>query len=112
PDGYFEVISGSEIKSMFLEVDQGTEALRIWQKKIDGYLKLAVTGEFQKLFGQPQFKVIVIANSERRADSIRNLVAKHTHKIFRFASFQTINHEGFWSAIWRKPLGDERQPLL
>jgi hypothetical protein len=112
PDGYFELEHQSVMKALFLEVDLGTEALRIWQKKIESYLKLAVTGEFQKRFGQGQFKVLVIASSERRAESIRKLAAKLTDKIFRFTSFETINREGFWSAIWQRPVGDQRESLL
>lgn len=112
PDGYFELQHGSVIKPLFLEVDMGTEALRIWQKKIDGYLRFAVSGEFNKLFGLAQFKVLVIAHSERRAESIRKVAAKFTDKIFRFTSFQTIKSEGFWSAIWRKPAGDQKEFLL
>jgi hypothetical protein len=112
PDGYFELQHESVIKALFLEVDMGTEVLRIWQKKIEGYLKFAVAGEFKKLFGLPQFKVIVIAHSERRAESIRKLAAKFTDKIFRFTSFQTINSEGFWSAIWKKPVGDLKESLV
>ena len=112
PDGYFELQHGSVVKALFLEVDMGTEALRIWQKKIEGYLKFAVAGEFGKLFGLPQFKVIVIAHSERRAESIRSVAAKFTDKIFRFTSFQTIKSEGFWSPIWKKPAGDQKESLV
>jgi hypothetical protein len=112
PDGYLELRHDSAIKSLFLEVDLGTEALRIWQKKVEGYVKLAVSGEFQKLFRQPQFRVIVVASSERRIENIRKVAAKLTDKIFRFASFEIINREGFWSPIWQKPVGDQKQSLL
>ncbi len=112
PDGYFELQHESLIKALFLEVDMGTEAVRIWQKKIEGYLKFAVAGEFKKLFALPQFKVIVIAPSERRAESIGKLTARFTDKIFRFTSFPTIKGEGFWSAIWKKPIGDQKEPLV
>lgn len=112
PDGYFELEHQLVIKPLFLEIDMGTEALRIWQKKIDAYLKFAVTGEFNKIFGLAQFKVIVIAHSDRRAESIRKVAAKFTDKIFRFTSFEIIKSEGFWSAIWRKPAGDQKESLL
>jgi protein involved in plasmid replication-relaxation len=76
PDGYFDLRHESVIKALFLEVDMGTEALRIWQKKIEGYLRFAVSGEFGKLFGLAQFKVIIIAPSERRTEGIRRVAAK------------------------------------
>src|SRR5262249_13009282 len=103
PDGYFELQQQSAIKSFFIEVDLGSEALRIWQKKIEGYLKLASSAEFSRIFAQNRFKVCVIAHSERRAENIRRLIAKFTDKIFRFTSFEFINRQGVWSAIWRKP---------
>lgn len=112
PDGYFELRHESATKALFLEVDMGTEALRVWQKKVEAYLRLAVSGEFNKLFGLAQFKVLVIANSERRAESIRRVAAKQTDKIFRFASFEIINREGFWSVVWNKPVGDQKEHLL
>ncbi len=112
PDGYFEVKHNSDVRSLFLEVDLGTEALRIWHKKIESYLRLAVSGEFQKLFGQPRFRVIVIASSEKRADTIRNVCTKFTDKIFRFTSLESIKRESFWSPIWLKPVGNQREALL
>src|SRR5262249_42183291 len=112
PDGYFELRSPSAIKSFFLEVDMGTEALRIWQKKIESYLKFAGSGDFGRIFGQNQFKVLVVAHSERRAENIRRLTAKFTDKIFRFSSFEIINRQGFWSHVWRKPGGDQPESLL
>jgi hypothetical protein len=112
PDGYFEIRRDSVVRPVFLEVDLGTEALRIWQKKVETYLRLAVSGEFSRIFGHSQFKVAVIANSERRAESIRKVAAKHTDKIFRFTSFEIINRESLWSAIWQRPVGDQRESLL
>lgn len=112
PDGYFELRHEAAIKAYFLEVDMGSEALRVWQKKIEGYLRLAVSGEFQRVFGQAQFKIAVITDSERRSESIRNVAAKFTDKIFRFTTFQTINREGFWSPVWQRPTGDQREALL
>src|SRR5262249_42892329 len=112
PDGYFELQQAATIRALFLEVDMGTEALRIWKKKIEMYLKFALAGEFKKLFGVDQFKVLIVATSERRTAGIRSVAAKSTEKIFRLTSFESINREGFWSAIWQKPVGDQRESLL
>jgi len=60
PDGYFELETGSEIRPMFVEVDLGNEALRIWRKKMQAYLQLAVSGEFARLFQQSRFRVLVL----------------------------------------------------
>lgn len=112
PDGYFEITSAGIIRPMFLEVDLGTEALSVWQQKTGYYLQLAVSGEFPKFFRQPQFRVLVVVNSERRLNNIRATIAKSTDKIFWFTTFQSINQDGLWSPVWLRPTGDQRLPLL
>ena len=112
PDGYFELTHNSQIKSLFLEVDLGTEALRVWQKKIESYLRLATSGEFKSLFGGERFKVAIVANSGRRVDSIRKVAAQSTDKIFRFTSLENTKTAGFWSPIWNKPTGERPEALL
>jgi hypothetical protein len=112
PDGYFEIESSAQVRPMFLEVDLGTEALPVWQKKTQLYLQLALSGEFTKIIGQSQFRVLAIANTERRMQNIRSTVAKSTDKIFWFTSQETIQRDGFWSAVWLRPQGDQRQSLL
>jgi hypothetical protein len=112
PDAYFELSSAQTTRAMFLEVDLGTEALSVWQQKTAYYLQLALTGEFAKRFRQPQFLVLVVANSERRAAHIRAAVSKSTDKIFRFTTLDNINREGLWSPVWLKPTGDQRHSLF
>jgi hypothetical protein len=112
PDSYFEFQAGSALRAIFLEVDLGTEALSEWKKKTSYYLQLAVTGEFQKRFRQPQFRVLVVASSDKRLSNIRATVAKSTDKVFWFTTFDTINRDGFWSPIWLRPTGDQRHSLV
>jgi hypothetical protein len=112
PDAYLEIESGGAVRAMFLEVDRGTEALKVWQQKTAYYLQLAISGEFLKRFHQPQFLVLVVANSDRRLANIRSTVAKTTDKIFRFATQQTINRDCLASPIWLRPTGEVRQSLL
>jgi len=112
PDGYFEVATGDALRGMFLEVDLGTEALKVWQQKTTSYLQLALSGEFTRRFRQSQFRVLVVATSERRLANIRTTVAKSTDKIFWFATFEQIHREGLWSPIWLRPTGDQRHSLF
>jgi hypothetical protein len=112
PDGYFEIASGGGVHPMFLEVDLGTEALAVWRRKTASYLQLAVSGEFQKIFHQPQFRVLVITGSDRRLATIRSTVAKSTGKIFRFTTFDIIHRDSLRSPVWLRPTGDQRLPLL
>jgi len=112
PDSYFELTTNGVVRPIFLEVDLGTEALSVWQQKTASYLQLAVSGEFSKLFRQPQFRVLVVANSERRLANIRTTVLKSTDKIFWFATFDNIHRDGLWAPVWLRPSGDLRQSLL
>jgi hypothetical protein len=112
PDAYLEASSGENIRAMFLEVDMGTEALSVWQQKTACYLQLAISGAFQQRFRQSQFRVLVVANTEKRLANIRATVAKSTDKIFWFATLESINRDSVWSPVWLRPAGDQRHSLL
>lgn len=112
PDGYFELRSSAGVRACFVEVDLGTEALPVIQRKVQLYLHLATSGEFQTLFQQGQFRVLVIANSERRLQNLRAAIAKLTDKIFWLTTLDSINRERFWSSVWLRPTGDQTQSLL
>jgi Replication-relaxation len=112
PDAYFEVNTQAGIRPQFLEVDRGTEILAIWKKKIDGYLQIAVSGNFTRIFGQAQFRVLIITLSERRLQNLRTQTAKTTEKLFWFTTFDLIRKRGFWAPIWLRPVGNEPQSLL
>ena len=97
---------------MFLEVDRGTEAQAVWRQKVAYYVQLAASDEFVKRFRQPQFRVLVVASSERRRANIRATVAKTTDKVFWFTTLEIIHRDGFWSPVWLRPTGDQRHSLL
>jgi hypothetical protein len=112
PDAYFEMDSLQGIQSMFLEVDMGTEVLKIWQKKTAAYIRFAMSGDFPARFHQSRFRVLVITRSEHRLESVRKTVSELTDKIFYFTTFELIKRDGFWSPIWRRPQADQWQSLL
>ena len=112
PDGYFELERSDNVDPMFLEVDLGSETQKQWRRKVEAYLQLAISGEFQRLFDHARFRVLIVTDSERRMNTIRNTVARSTDKIFWFSTFGSINSGGFWSPVWLRPRGDEKQPLV
>ena len=112
PDGYAELATPTKTLAMFLEVDLGHESLSIWDKKVEKYWQYADSGSYTTQFNQPQFRTLVVANSERRAASLRAATAKVTEKIFWFTTLDAITSNGFWSPIWRRPTDDEHQSLL
>lgn len=111
PDGYVEFRSSSEAVALFLEVDLGTESLAIWKEKTRKYLELALSGTFFRSFGHDRFRVIVVANSERRLESLRKTIRAVTEKIFRFATLETAQTK-FFEPIWGRPNGDQPESLF
>jgi hypothetical protein len=107
PDGYVDFMTATGIIACFLEVDLGHESQTIWKGKAQHYLQLAVSGKYREQFGQDRFRVLVIANSERRLHSIQKTVAEITGKIFWFATIETVR-EGFFAPVWYRPT--ENQP--
>ncbi len=112
PDGYAEVRTPTKSVGMFLEVDLGTESRSVWQGKIRAYLTYGASGGFAREFGQPQFRTVVVVNSERRLESLRMATSSLTEKIFWFATFDRVCRDGFWSAVWKRPTGDAVSALL
>jgi Replication-relaxation len=110
PDGYVEITAGKPIVA-FLEIDLGHEGQKVWKAKIEAYLRYAVSGQFQREFHEPRFRVLVITNSDRRAESIRALGGSLTEKIFWFSTFNLINRDGFWSSVWVRPKDIQKRSL-
>jgi len=112
PDGYFQLHTAAGIRAHFLEVDLGTETRAVWEKKISTYLQFASSGEFQRAFEPPQFRVLVLTTSEKRLANIRAVILKHTDKIFYLTTFECIKSSGLWSPLWLRPKGEQRQSLI
>jgi hypothetical protein len=112
PDGYLEVLTPYKTLAAFLEVDLGHEGLSVWKTKIQNYLRYAISGTFEKRFGLPQFRVLVITDSERRMHSLRAATLSLTDKVFWFSTFHSITHDGFWSSVWLRANDERRQCLL
>ena len=112
PDGYVELETPEGVVPSFLEVDLGHERRRVWEEKVRNYLDLAVSGKFEQEFRQSRFRVLVVAQSRRRLDSIREVVVRVTQKIFWFATLDAIRREGCFAPIWLRPKGDVFVPLI
>jgi hypothetical protein len=112
PDGYAELESASGVTAFFLEVDLGHEHGPVWKKKVEHYLQFALMGTPEgKGFHRP-FRVLVLAPSERRVQSIRKLVGRLTDKVFWFASLESIRAKGLFASVWLRPRGEGRLPLI
>jgi hypothetical protein len=112
PDAYFELSTAAALYPMFMEVDLGNESLKVLEKKALQYILLATSGEYARLFQHLRFRVLIITSSDRRLESIRKVVAKHTNKIFWFSTLNVINSDGLFAPVWLRPEGQEKQSLL
>jgi Replication-relaxation len=112
PDGYVEFSTRSGIVAAFVEVDLGHEGLSIWKEKTRHYLQLALSGEYERQFGQSRFRVLVLATSERRLRSIRATVAAITQKIFWFATLESITGDKFFASVWLRPAEKSHQQFF
>jgi len=112
PDGYAEFATATGIESAFFEVDLGTEELKVWKEKARSYVSFAISGQFAKKFNQSRFRVLVLADSERRLKYIRAAVAEVTEKIFWFATLDATRGPKFYDPLWLRPTGADYQPLF
>ena len=112
PDGYVELGSSVGLATAFLEVDLGTERTAIWEQKVRKYLTLALSGEYERRFHEQRFRVLVVANSERRMHSLRRVVSSITDKIFWLSTLGLFRREGFFAPIWFRPTAIDPVPLI
>lgn len=112
PDGYFELETAQGLRQVFLEVDLGTEALLVWKSKVESYIQLAASGEFPRIFGGNQFRVLVVCSSDKRLRSLQSTIAGYTDKIFWLTTLDAIAQSSLWSPIWLRPQGTVRLTLL
>jgi hypothetical protein len=111
PDGYVEFATAAGIAACFIEVDLGHESLTVWKGKTERYLQLALSGKYREQFRHERFRVLVVANSERRLHSIRKTVATITQKIFWFATLASVGN-GFFAPVWFRPIDNQPSTLI
>jgi len=112
PDGYVEFATPTRTLAAFVEVDLSNESRSVWRGKIQSNLRYAISGSFERQFTHPQFRTLVVANSKRRLESLREATAELTDKIFWFTTFESITKDGFWSPIWQRPKDHRLQSLI
>lgn len=111
PDGYVELAAPAGPVAAFVEVDLGHESRRVWREKARKYLELAISGAYGRAFGGDRFRVLVVANSARRMESLRRAVSEETQKLFRFAT-QDAALADFFGPVWKRPTGGDPEPLI
>jgi len=111
PDGYFEITTPEGTLGSFVEVDLASEGPAIWTAKVRHYLQYAASGQFEKRFALPRFRVLVAAKDESRTQRLRQIVRTFTEKIFWFSTLGVLQRQGFWKRVWQRPANDEYRSL-
>jgi hypothetical protein len=109
PDGYFELKSQNEVIAGFVEVDLGTERRAVWTKKVESYLQLRLSGDFEREFHERTFRVLVMLDGERRLASIRNTIQGLTNKLFWLTTLGSFREHGVVDASWIRPSGQSQR---
>jgi Replication-relaxation len=112
PDGLALMATGDRQLALFIEVDCGTEPAKTWEGKLSRYLDLATSGEFWRLFGLPQFRVLVTTSGWTRCRNLAALIGRSTEKIFWLTTMNAARQQGAWADIWLRPNGRPGQVLL
>lgn len=112
PDGYAELQTTAGLDASFIEIDLGHEAGAVWREKAKRYLQLAVSGEYERQFHRPRFRVLVFVHSARKLQAIQKAIAEITEKIFWFATLDEVRIERFFAPVWLRPTGTIHQPLF
>jgi len=112
PDGIvrFRTPAGEQVGC--IEVDLGTESLRVWERKVELYLRLAISGEHSRILGGDRFRVLVLVNSKRRLEGLRAIIARSVGKLFWLTTLSEARQQKVWSHIWTRPRGANEQALL
>jgi hypothetical protein len=111
PDALGELETPRGIRACFIEADLGTETRKIIRQKVEAYFSLAISGEFERIFGQPQFRVLLVTTTERRLKHLQAVIRQKTDKLFYLTTFEDIKRSGVIGPIWLRPSGDERCSL-
>jgi hypothetical protein len=112
PDGYFEIVYRGVVHPMFLEADLGNESSMVWKRKVELYLKLGVSKEFEHMFDKTRLRVLVVVSSDRRMNALRRVIAQRTDKLFWFTTEDRMELEGLCGPIWMRPKVNELITLL
>lgn len=111
PDGLVEYELSHLGFSAFIEYDRGTEPLQRIQRKVRGYLGLAHSGRFARVFNRKFFRVLFVCDQPGRVTSIVKTSASVTNQMVWVAELSDLKQLGPLASIWRRPGADHPQSL-
>ncbi len=111
PDGYSEIRQTRVILRFFLELDRGTERGQAIRAKFDEYQQYLVSGRYEQHFSAPNFRVLFITSTERRAGLLARHASSFPGDLFWFSPADTFFRAPLLDPYWRIANSDVLQSL-
>ena len=83
-----------------------------FKNKLDDYIQFAHSGSYQKTFGVPDFRVLIIAPSDKRLNNLKKTAEEATNKHFRFTTLNKLTTDSGFGPIWLRAGHDGLYPLI
>ena len=112
PDGYAEVRQASQLGRFFIEVDRGSERGNVVPRKLAAYVEYARSGRFQTHFSAPDFRVLFIVPTMRRARRLLALTKRIPADVFAVTTAPQFFRAPLLDAHWSCPSSDLPHALL
>ena len=123
PDGWLDFRRGKEQTCFLLEVDRGTEDVKVFKEKIRSLVRFSKTA-YQEVFQTPSITIVfaTTTNSLRLQNiltwtnqTLSEMYETQEADLFRFAAIPEGELDPAWlffEPVWTVPLGDTPLPLL
>ena len=97
--------TGGEV---FVEVDLGTESLRVVERKFQNYIKFEESGGYRSAFPGCDFRILFITTTEERIESLQRIT---TSDDIWFATMEEFFNEPLNHQHWFALLGFYALPI-
>src|SRR3989338_7592912 len=120
PDAFFTLEDKDDVINFFLEADRGTMTAERFVNKLKTYWSWRSDERLKKKLRLARFRVLTVAPSERRSDSLRNAGKGGGPRgggslMFLFASetrYNTTTPKAILQTIWKSPKDDTPHSIL
>jgi hypothetical protein len=118
PDAYFKVIyPNNVVQAALVEIDMGTLTLRRFARKVQAFELALYEGLFERHFKQEHFDVLVLTQSKRRLEALRQAarraVPNDRHRNYYLGTFdEVLGPSVFGTATWCDLSGETYKGVL
>jgi hypothetical protein len=105
PDAYARFLAPDGPVAFFLEVDRGTEGHRRLVDKVEAYLSLSASGQYQAHYtpaGSKAFRVLfVVTTGEQRLRNVKTVLERQAERLVWLSLLsQVVTQDVLYAPIW------------